>query len=97
MEPKTIRHVSVNHAVGRGEDQRHNADSVDGRAAQVECVVDQHCDAADTRKQCHCQADRMPLCAWKNNLDSLTTTAKSQFRRKREPVRPICAIHKGVS
>jgi hypothetical protein len=52
LEPKTIRHVSVNHAVGRGEDQRHNADSVDGRAAQVECVVDPHSRAADTDQQC---------------------------------------------
>jgi hypothetical protein len=75
--------VSVNHAVGRGEDQRHDADSVDGRAAQVECVVHQHCDAADTGQQRHCQVDGKPLCAWENNLGFLTKTAKNQFRCKR--------------
>jgi len=60
MEPNAIRRLSVNHAVGRGEDQRHNADSVDGRAAQVECVVDQHSCAADTDQQGHFQAAGKP-------------------------------------
>jgi hypothetical protein len=55
---RSNRYLSVNRAVGQGEDQGHTADSVDGRAAQVECVVDQHCDAADTDPGSHCKADR---------------------------------------
>lgn len=51
------RYLSVNQTVGQGEDQGHNADSVDGRAAQVERVVAQHCDAADADPPSHSGAD----------------------------------------
>jgi hypothetical protein len=42
MEANAISKFSVNRAVGRGGDQRQNADSVDGREAQVDWVADQH-------------------------------------------------------
>jgi hypothetical protein len=50
-------YASVNQAVDQDEDQGHNADSVDGRAAQVERVVAQHCDAADTDPPSPCRPD----------------------------------------